>query len=56
MHGLERRGCPDNLYRLTRSYFSDKIVQITRKNEAVSKPVTKGCPQGLVLGPSFWNF
>lgn len=55
MHELKKRGCHDSLYRLTRSYFSDRIVQITGKNETISKSVTKGCPQGSVLGPSFWN-
>jgi hypothetical protein len=55
MHELKRRGCPYNLYRLTRSYFSDRTVQITGKNEVLAKPVTRGCPQGSVLGQSFWN-
>ena len=55
MHELKRRSCPDNLYRLTRSYFTDRTVQIISKIEVITKPVTKGCPQGSVLGPSFWN-
>jgi hypothetical protein len=55
MHGLRRRGCPDNLYRLTRSYFTNRTVQIIGKNEVIVKPITKGCPQVSALGPSFWN-
>lgn len=35
---------PDNLYQLTWSYCSERTVQITGKNEVISKPVTKGCP------------
>jgi hypothetical protein len=54
MHGLRRRGCPDNLYRLTRSYFTNRTVQIVGKNEVIVKPITKGCPQVSALGPSFW--
>ena len=30
-------------------------MQIIGKNDTVSKPVTKGCPQRSVLGPSFWS-
>lgn len=55
MHELKRRGCSNNLYRLIRGYFSERTVQITWKNEVISKLVTKGCPQGSVLGPKFWN-
>lgn len=30
-------------------------MKIAGKNEAVSKPVMKGCQQRSVLGPRFWN-
>jgi hypothetical protein len=53
IHELKRRGYPDNLYRLIRSYFSERTVQTTGKNDVIRKPVTKGCPQRSVLGPSF---
>jgi hypothetical protein len=55
MHELKRRRCPDNLHRLTRSYFTDRTVQIVGKNEMITKPVTKGCSQGSVLCLCFWN-
>lgn len=42
MHELKRRGCPENLYQLTRSYL-DRIVQNIGKNEIISKLITKGC-------------
>ena len=43
LHELKRRSCPGNLYRMTKSYFSGRTVQINEKNDAVSEPVTKGC-------------
>ena len=55
LYELKRRNCPRNLYGLVDSYFSERSVQIMGKQESVSKSVTKGCPQGSILGPSFWN-
>lgn len=55
MRSLIQRKCPGALYRLMESYFTDRQVAITTKYGAVQKQVTKGCPQGSVLGPRIWN-
>lgn len=52
---LRDRGCPSNLYGLMVDYFAKRVVKIVSKHGVVEKEVTKGCPQGSILGPSCWN-
>lgn len=47
--------CPNNVYRLIRNYFHNRSVTLKAGNGEVSKTVTKGCPQGSVVGPLLWN-
>lgn len=47
--------CPTNIYKLIRDYFVDRNVTLRVGNGAVGKKITKGCPQGSVLGPLLWN-
>lgn len=57
LHNLKKRNCPRNLYALIRSYLSERTATICSSNNDANrtKTVTKGCPQGSILGPSFWN-
>lgn len=55
LYNLKTRDCPRNLYKLIQSYLSERSVCISDNNLAVRKIATKGCPQGSVLGPNFWN-
>lgn len=55
LRGLIKSCCSENLFRLIRSYFKDRWVELTYNNETVKKEMTKGCIQGSVAGPTFWN-
>lgn len=53
---LKKRGCPKNIYSLIQSYLSERTVIISSNSNAEhGKTVNKGCPQGSILGPCFWN-
>lgn len=41
--------------RLITSYLSDRSVNLAYMNELVSRKTNKGCVQGSICGPLFWN-
>ncbi|KAI4472524.1 hypothetical protein M0802_016736 [Mischocyttarus mexicanus] len=55
LNNFKKRDCPRNIYNLIRSYLSDRNAQITSNSNKIVKNITKGCPQGSVLGPLMWN-
>lgn len=55
LSNLIDRNCPRNLYNVLNSYLSNRTVEIQNNSFTVSKIVNKGCPQGSILGPKFWN-
>lgn len=52
---LRERNCPRDLYLLIRDYLTDRRVVVTEGEERVERGCEKGCPQGSILGPFFWN-
>lgn len=52
---LKRFNCPKNIYRVISSYFKDRKAVLQDQYDSVSKVITKGCPQGSILGPYIWN-
>jgi len=55
IHRLRRTQCPRNLFRLVQSYIRDRTATLDFGDASTSKTLTKGCVQGSVCGPSFWN-
>lgn len=55
LEGLKKRNCPRNIYKLIRSYLSQRTVLLRGNFCEVQKRVNKGCPQGSILGPDLWN-
>lgn len=52
---LREIGCPRPLYECLTAYCSDRIARLSAPGTVVSKVITKGCPQGSVCGPVFWD-
>lgn len=53
---LSLRGCPRDLSLLLASYLEHRRVTLQGNCISQSRNITKGCPQGSILGPDLWNF
>lgn len=52
---LRQSQCPKDLQKSFRSYCQDRYANMKCLNESISKVLTRGCPQGSVCGPIFWD-
>ena len=52
---LALRHCPLDLATLLVDYLHGRRVRIHGNYQTAGKPVTRGCPQGSILGPDLWN-
>ena len=52
---LRRMECPRSLYLSLLDYCKNRVVRINDWQKNISKIISKGCPQGSILGPEFWD-
>ncbi|XP_064074206.1 uncharacterized protein LOC135193878 [Vanessa tameamea] len=52
---MVRKHCPRNLYALVASYLQDRRIKVNYARATSEKGTTKGCVQGSIDGPTFWN-
>lgn len=52
---LRELECPSALYNSLKDYCRGRNATIRSPGVQVTKKITKGCPQGSILGPEFWN-
>lgn len=52
---MKNWGMSGNLLRVVSCYLQDRTVTLRTANCVTSKKLTKGCPQGSVLGPVLWD-
>ena len=55
LKSLKECGCPQNLYNLTKSYFSQRTATLPTNHIRLEREVNKGCPQGFCCGTGLWN-
>jgi len=48
--------CSSQLFSILRQYFSDRHMILSTRHDKVTKQMTKGCPQGSIIGPLAWNW
>lgn len=49
------KNCPKNIYALVASYLEDRNIRVNYARATSEKGTTKGCVQGSIAGPTFWN-
>ena len=49
------KNCPRNIYALVASYLEDRNIRVNYARASSEKGTTKGCVQGSIAGPTFWN-
>jgi len=48
--------CSSQLLDILKQYFSNRQMILSSRHDRVTKPMTKGCPQGSIIGPLAWNW
>ena len=56
LKSLADQEIPENLYGLAASFLAERSIQARIGHIECSREINRGCPQGSVSGPKFWNY
>ncbi|KFM83133.1 Retrovirus-related Pol polyprotein from type-1 retrotransposable element R1, partial [Stegodyphus mimosarum] len=52
---LEIISCPQDIRHIIKDYLCNRTLQYSSDSGVINYKLTKGCPQGSCLRPTFWN-
>lgn len=52
---LRQVGCPRQIFCCIRNYCQDRYATLHSSTNRTTKTLSKGCPQGSICGPFFWD-
>jgi len=53
---IKKTNCSFQLFNILKDYFNQRLMILTSRFDQVTKKMTKGCPQGSIIGPLAWNW
>jgi len=53
---ITRANVSSQLLEILKEYFSNRQMFLCSRHDKVAKQMTKGCPQGSIIGPHAWNW
>jgi len=53
---IMKTNCSSQIFDILRDYFNKRLMLLTSNFDKVTKKMTKGCPQGSIIGPLAWNW
>jgi hypothetical protein len=55
LKGMRACECPNNLFNLAGSYFTQRSAYLTTNNYRIQREVSKRCHEGSCCGPGLWD-
>jgi len=56
LNRITKTKCSSQLFEILNQYFSNRLMILLARHDKVTKQMTKGCPQGSIIGPLAWNW
>lgn len=55
LYRITKSNCSNKIFNLIKNYSENRVLVVRSENKEITKKMSKGCPQGSILGPAIWN-